>query len=303
MTQRKLLLPMSYLRFHYYTRHTTKLLGVGYIDFTPSVRPSVRPTCRVHSVTPKVIDGFVPHYTQMITIMRRCVAQNDLWSWRISSRSSSHNFAMKLLKYGTSCVRPKTHTVLNGFFPNLAQMTTSIWCVASNELWPWPIFSKSSSHGYAIKLLKYDTSCNVGSAAVTVLKIFSPYLAQMTTCMRECVIHNDLWFRPICTRSFSHDFVIKLLIYGTFYRVRSTVCTVLDRWCPYLDLLITSMRGCHTMTSGLDLYLHDYLAVALPLPWIVSLCGLNTTHEGTMCNIPFLISGRGYPSRSLICNF
>ena len=29
---------------------------------------------------------------------------NDLWPWPISSRSFSHDFAIKLLKYGTSCV-------------------------------------------------------------------------------------------------------------------------------------------------------------------------------------------------------
>ena len=33
----------------------------GYIGFTPSVRPSVRPACRVRSVTSTVLDGFFPY--------------------------------------------------------------------------------------------------------------------------------------------------------------------------------------------------------------------------------------------------
>ena len=33
-----------------------------------------------------VLDGLFPYLAQMITIMRRCVAYNDLWPWPISSR-------------------------------------------------------------------------------------------------------------------------------------------------------------------------------------------------------------------------
>ena len=105
----------------------------------------------------------------MITTMKGCVTQNDLWSWPISSRSFGHDFAIILLKYGTSChVRSTACTVLDGFFPYLAQMTTSMrWCVACNGLWPWPIHSRSFSHDFAIKV-KYDTSC-VRLTACTVL--------------------------------------------------------------------------------------------------------------------------------------
>ena len=49
----------------------------------------------------------------MITSMRGCVARNDLWTWPISSRSFSCDFAIKLLKYVTSChVCLTTQTVL-----------------------------------------------------------------------------------------------------------------------------------------------------------------------------------------------
>ena len=83
----------------------------GHIGFTPSARPCGRPACRVRSVTPVVLDG-------IFNSMRGCVACNDLWPWLISSRPFSHEFAIKLLKYGISCrVHFTAHTVLDGFFP------------------------------------------------------------------------------------------------------------------------------------------------------------------------------------------
>ena len=117
-------------------------------------------------------------------------------------------------------------------------------CVACNYLWSWPISSKSFSHDFAIKLLKYGTSCHVNSTASTVLDGFFPYLTQMITNMKGCVIHNDLWPWPISSRAFSHDFVIKLLKYGATCSVHSTICTVLYGFFPYLALMITSMRRC-----------------------------------------------------------
>ena len=51
---------------------------------------------------------------------------DDLWLWPTSSRSFRHDLAIKMLKYGTSCVRCTAHTVLNGFFLYLAQMIISI---------------------------------------------------------------------------------------------------------------------------------------------------------------------------------
>ena len=130
---------------------------------------------------------------------------SDLWPWRISSRPFSHDFAIKLLKYDTSCGGCSTTcTVLDGFFPYLAQMITSMrGCVACNDLWPWSISSKSFSHDFAIKLLKYGTSCAVRSTACTVLDEFFLYLAQMITNMRGYVLCNDLWPWPISSRLFS----------------------------------------------------------------------------------------------------
>ena len=113
--------------------------------------------------------------------------------------------AIKLLKHGTSChVCSTACTVLDGFFPYLAQMITSMrGCVLSNDLWPWPISLRSFSHEFAIKLLKYGTSCRVRSTAHTVLDEFFLYLAQMITSMSVCIACNDLW--PISSRLFSCD--------------------------------------------------------------------------------------------------
>ena len=94
---------VSYCKFltFFYTLHTTKLLRRLY--WLHSVRLSVCLACCVCSVTPAVLYVFFPYWAQMIAIMRGYVACNDLWPWSISSRSFNHNFAIKLLKYGTSC--------------------------------------------------------------------------------------------------------------------------------------------------------------------------------------------------------
>ena len=106
-----------------------------------SVRPSVRPACRVRSVTSTVLDGFFPYYPQMITTMRGCVAHNDLWPWPISIRS----FGLDL----ENCVRSVASTVLDGFLLYLAQMITIIrGCVACYDffqnlkIWIFGKFSK-----------------------------------------------------------------------------------------------------------------------------------------------------------------
>ena len=140
--------------------------------------------------------------------MRGCIGHEDFWPWPRLSKSFSHDFAIKLLKYVTSChVCSTAWTFLNGFFPYLAQIFTSIrWCVMCNDLWPWPISSRSFSHHLTIELLKYGTSCQVCSTAYTVRDGFFPYLAQIITSMRGCVACNDLWPWPISSRLFSCDF-------------------------------------------------------------------------------------------------
>ena len=106
----------------------------------------------------------------------------------------------------------KKSAVLDGFFPYLAQMITSMrGCVAYNDLWPWPIFSRSFG---------LDFENRVRSVASKVLDGFSPYLVQMITSMGRCVACCDLWTWPISSRSFDLDFE---------NRVRSVTFSVLDR--------------------------------------------------------------------------
>ena len=124
------------------------------------------------------------------------------------------------------CPWKKKSTVLDGFFPYLAQMITNMrWCIAYNDLWPWPISSRSFG---------LDLENRVRSVASTVLDGFFPYLIQMITSMRRCVACDDLWPWPISSRSFDLD---------SENRVRSVTFSVLDRLFPYLPQIITTIRG------------------------------------------------------------
>ena len=121
----------------------------------------------------------------------------------------------------------KKSAVLDGFFPYLAKMITSMrGCVAYNDLWPWPISSRSFGLGL---------ENHVRSVASTVLDGFFPYLVQMITSMRKCVACDDLWPWPISSRTFDLDFE---------YHVRSVVFSVLDWLFSYLPQIITTIRGC-----------------------------------------------------------
>ena len=129
----------------------------------------------------------------------------------------------------SSLTLKKRSTVLDGFFPYLAQTITSMRvCVAYNDRWPWPISSRSFG---------LDLENRVRSVASTVLDGFFPYLVQMITSMRRCVACDDLWPWPISSRSFDLDLKD---------RVRSVTFSVIDRLFPYLPQIITSIRGCVT---------------------------------------------------------
>ena len=120
---------------------------------------------------PTVLDGFFPYLAQMITSMRGCVAYNDLWPWRISSRS----FGLGL----ENRVRSVASTVLDGFFPYLVQMITTMRrCVSCDDLWPWTISSRS---------FDLDFENRVRSVTFSVLDRLFPYLLQVITTIRGCV--------------------------------------------------------------------------------------------------------------------
>ena len=173
---------------------------------------------RVRSVASTVLDGFFLYLAQKITIIRGCVAcyaffQNlEIWIFG------------KFLKFFGLDLEKKS-TVLDGFFPYLAQMITSMrGCVAYNDLWPWPISSRS-----------LGLENRVRSVASTVLDGFFPYLVQLITSMRRCVACDDLWPWPITSRSFDLDFENP---------VRSVKFSVLYRLFPYLPQIITTIREC-----------------------------------------------------------
>ena len=168
-------------------------------------------------------------------------------------------------------------TVLVGFFPYLGQMITSIrGCVAHNDLWPWPISSRSFGLGLENR---------VCSVAYTVLDGFFPYLVQMITSMRRCVACDDLWLSPISSKVirpwlrkscplcsvYSSGRIIfiygandhyyysvcrvlrffqnlEIWIFGKFFENfrpwRWKKSTVLDGFFLYLVQMITSMKGC-----------------------------------------------------------
>ena len=175
---------------------------------------------RVRSVASTVLDGFFLYLAQMITIIRGCVVCYVFFRiWKFEFLPNFLNFSPLSLK--------KKSTVLDGFFPYLAQMITNMrGCVAYNDLWPWPIFSRSFG---------LDLENLVHSIASTVLDGFFPYLVQMITSMRRCVTCDDLWPWPISSRSFDLDFE---------NRVRSVTFSVLDRLFPCLPQIITTIRRC-----------------------------------------------------------
>ena len=141
---------------------------------------------RVRSVASTVLDGFFLYLAQMITTIRGCVA------CYVSSESGNLNFWQMFRNFRP---RPwKKYIVLDGFFPYLAQMITSMGgCVAYNDLWPWPVSSRSFGLGLENR---------VRSIASTVPNGFFPYLVQMITSMRRCVACDDLWPWPISLRLF-----------------------------------------------------------------------------------------------------
>ena len=145
---------------------------------------------RVRSVASTVLDAFFLYLAQMITFIRRCVP------CYVFFRIWKFEFLANLKKISALTLKKKS-TVLNGFFPYLAQMITSMrGCVAYNDLWPWPIFSRSFGVGLENR---------VRSVASTVPDGVFPYLVRMITSMRRCVAWDDLWPWPIFSRSFGLD--------------------------------------------------------------------------------------------------
>ena len=157
---------------------------------------------------------------QIITIIRGCVA------CYVFSESENLNF-WQIFENFRPWPWKKKSAVVDGFFPYLAQMITGMrGCVAYNDLWPWPISSRSFGLGLENRVRSVPSTVHDG---------FFPYLVQMITSMRRCVACDDLWPWPIYSRSFDLDFE---------KCVRSVTFSVLDRLFPYLPQIITTIRGC-----------------------------------------------------------
>ena len=191
---------------------------------------------RVRSVASTVLDGFFLYMAQMITIIRGCVASYDfLRIWKFEFLANFLFFSALTLK--------KKSTVLDGFFAYLVQMITSMrGCVTYNDLWPWPISSRS----FGLWLEN-----RVRSVASPVLDGFFPYLVQMINRMRGCVVCDDLWPWPISSRSFSLDLE---------NRVRSVASTVLDGFFLYMAKIITIIRGCVACYVFFKIWKFEFLA-------------------------------------------
>ena len=178
------------------------------------IQPWLRKSCPLCSVYTSRWILFI--LAQMITIIRGCVA---CYFFSESGNLNFWNFSALTIK--------KKSTVLNGFFPYLSQMITSMrGCVAYNDLWPWPISSRS--FGLGLENL-------VRSVASTVPDWLFPYLVQMITSIGRCVPCDDFWPWPISSRSFDLDFE---------NRVRSVMFSVLDLLFIYLPQIITTIKGC-----------------------------------------------------------
>ena len=167
-------------------------------------------------------------------------------------------------------------------------ITTMRGCVAHNDLWPWPISSRSlgldlenrvRSVGstvldrfflYLAQMITIIRGCVTWNVFWQIFEIFGfaiekkstfldgffPYLAQMITNMTGCVAYNDLWPWPISSRSFGLDLE---------NCVRSVASTVLDGFFPYLIRMITiAWEGVsHVMTFDLDLYRQGHSTLTL----------------------------------------
>ena len=183
----------------------------------------------------------------MITINWGCVA------CYLFSESENLNF-WQIFEIFRPWPWKKKSSVLNWFFPYLAQMITSKRrCVAYNDLWPWPISSRSFGLGLENR---------VRSVASTVLDGFFPYLIQMITSMRRCVACDDLWPWPISSRSFDLDHE---------NRVHSVASTVLDGFFLYLAQMVAIIIGCVACYVFFRICKFEFLANFFkkiwPWPW------------------------------------
>ena len=99
--------------------------------------------------------------------------------------------------------------------------------VACDDLWPWPISSRS---------FDLDLENRVHSVASTVLDGFFTYSAQMITIVRGCVMCYVFF------RIWKFEFLANFWNFSALTLKKKS--TVLDGFLSYLAQMIISMRGC-----------------------------------------------------------
>ena len=126
----------------------------------------------VQSVVSTVLDGFFLYLAQIITIIRECVA------CYVFIRIRKFEFVANFQKNFCLDLEKKIYSsrwILSIF----TQMITSMrGCVAYNDLWPWPISSRS---------FDIDFENRVPSVMFSALDWLFPYLPQIITTIRGCV--------------------------------------------------------------------------------------------------------------------
>ena len=192
-------------------------------------------------------------------------------------------------------------------------ITTMRGCVAHNDLWPWPISSRSFG---------LDLENRVRSVASAVLDGLFLYLAQMITIIRwwvACYVFFRIWkfeflaiflnfsalplkkkstvlhgFFPYLAQMLTNmrgsvacnDFWPWPIFSRSFSldlenRVRSVASTALDGFFPYLTQMITSMRRCVACD---DLW-----------PWPISSRSLDLDFENRVRSVTFSVLHRLFP--------
>ena len=164
--------------------------------------------------------------------------------WKFEFLANFWNFSALTLK--------NKSTVLDGFFPYLSQMNTSMrGCVAYNDLWPRPISSRSFGLGLENR---------VRSVASTVPDGFFPYLVQMITSIRKCIPCDDLWPWPISSRSFDLDFEN-----FSAFTLEKKLQFCLHSFHIWHKSSLASEGVSHVMTFDLDLYFQGHSALTLKI--------------------------------------
>ena len=187
-------------------------------------------------------------------------------------------------------------------------ITTMRGCVPHNDLWPWPISSRSFG---------LDLENRVRSVAFTVQDGFFLYLAQMITIIWggvACYVFFRIWkfkflanfwnFSALTLKKKStvldgfFPYLIQMItsmrrcvacddlwpwpISSSSFdldfenRVRSVASTVLDGFFPYLVQMITSMRGCVACD---DLW-----------PWLISSRSFDLDFENRVRSVTFSVT-------------